>query len=190
VTGHPLKLTTGEFWDFSVRAYGSSDVPEACLTLQNQYGVDVNMLLFSVWCGYTRGPFEEQTLISAVEFSKQWSEHIVCNLREARTWMKQDGCQMESVERDACLSLRTNIKAVELAAEKLQEFALEQIAMAQSAKNLTTSEKVTAGINNVSRYMDRAVLRLDSQAWSHVGVIMLAGDSDLSRQDWLKAKPV
>ncbi|NNC63961.1 MAG: DUF2390 domain-containing protein, partial [Gammaproteobacteria bacterium] len=34
------------FWAFSVRVYGKPDVPTACLDLQNDYGLDVNLLLY------------------------------------------------------------------------------------------------------------------------------------------------
>ena len=33
------------FWDFSVRTYRTPGVPDACLSLQNDYAADVNMLL-------------------------------------------------------------------------------------------------------------------------------------------------
>jgi len=46
------------FWDFSVRTYRTEGVPAAGLSLQNDYGADVNMLLYCAWIGATVGPFD------------------------------------------------------------------------------------------------------------------------------------
>ncbi len=42
-------------WDFSVRTYRGEWVSAACLALQDERGVDVNMLLYCCWHGATRG---------------------------------------------------------------------------------------------------------------------------------------
>ena len=37
------------FWRFSLRFYRRREVADACITLQEQAGVDVNLLLFLRW---------------------------------------------------------------------------------------------------------------------------------------------
>ena len=37
------------FWRFSLRFYRQPEVADACITLQEQAGVDVNLLLFLLW---------------------------------------------------------------------------------------------------------------------------------------------
>ena len=37
------------FWRFSLRFYRLPEVADACITLQEQAGVDVNLLLFLLW---------------------------------------------------------------------------------------------------------------------------------------------
>ena len=37
------------FWRFSLRFYRRRGVADACITLQEQAGVDVNLLLFLLW---------------------------------------------------------------------------------------------------------------------------------------------
>ena len=55
------------FWDFSVRTYGVPGVSQACLALQDERGVDVNMLLYCIWIGATRGEFSEQLYRTAMD---------------------------------------------------------------------------------------------------------------------------
>ena len=117
------------FWDFSVRTYGVSGVSQACLALQDERGVDVNMLLYCIWIGATRGVFNEQLYRAAMDYSHDWAAHVVRPLRAARTWMKSEGCRREGAPAESCMSVRKRIKAVELEAEKLQQDALESFAM-------------------------------------------------------------
>ena len=38
------------FWAFSLKAFAKPPVAQACLDLQDRLGVDVNVLLFLLWC--------------------------------------------------------------------------------------------------------------------------------------------
>ncbi|WJG09317.1 TIGR02444 family protein [Aliiglaciecola sp. LCG003] len=42
-------LQAEQFWRYSLRVYGASDVKQLCLSLQDQHGLNVNMLLL---CGF------------------------------------------------------------------------------------------------------------------------------------------
>ena len=43
------------FWDFSLEVYAKEGVADACLRLQDDLGIDVNMLLFCCWAGHSGG---------------------------------------------------------------------------------------------------------------------------------------
>ncbi len=115
------------FWDFSVRTYRTAGVPEACLSLQNDYGADVNMLLYCCWTGAVIGRFDAELFAKASEFSTQWADHVVMPLRSARRWMKHSGCDTDPAPTDTCMQLREEIKSVEFAAEKMQQQGLESL---------------------------------------------------------------
>lgn len=123
----PVARKAEGFWDFSVRTYRSTDVPEACLSLQNDYGADVNMLLYCCWIAALIGPFDKQLFAAACDFSSNWHDHLVGPLRSARTWMKHTGCSAEPMATEACMELRDQVKSVEFAAEKLQQQVLESL---------------------------------------------------------------
>ncbi len=116
------------FWDFSVRTYRTPGVPDACLSLQNDYGADVNMLLYCCWVGAAVGPFAGELFNRASEYSAHWAKNVVIPLREARTWMKHAGCHSDPVPTASCMQLREEIKTVEFSAEKMQQEVLESMA--------------------------------------------------------------
>lgn len=108
------------FWDFSLAAYERSGVAEACLALQERYGVDVNLLLFSAWaghCGRSLGANEMAGLITA---AAAWQVEVVRPLRSVRVWLKRQDQLPED------FGLREQAKALELQAEMLEQLLLHQ----------------------------------------------------------------
>ncbi|MFS1701631.1 TIGR02444 family protein [Alteromonas sp. AMM-1] len=45
-----MTLTPEAFWQYSVNHYGKPGVAEACLILQDNFGINVNLLLLYSWC--------------------------------------------------------------------------------------------------------------------------------------------
>ena len=76
------------FWDFSNRVYRKPDVSQCCLSLQDLYGLDVNLLLFACWHARSRGLCEPALAEKALAFSSNWANHVVKPLRGTRRWMK------------------------------------------------------------------------------------------------------
>ena len=150
---------TSGFWDFSVRAYNQPGVADACLVLQDQHGLDVNLLLYCCWIGASRGAIPESDLTAALEFSAIWSANVVRPLRQVRSWMKTTGCQSQRIPRTDCMELRTDVKATELAAEHLQQLGLESLREPRPERRLSAHEQLEATVSNLSRYLTR--LNLD-----------------------------
>ena len=140
------------FWVFSVRTYRTDGVPDACLSLQNDYGADVNMLLYCCWVGACKGQFDHELFTKASEFSTLWADHVVVPLRSARTWMKQTGCDTGPVPTAACMQLREEIKSVEFAAEKMQQQVLESLVSIDQSWSDTPEQILEEVIANLNRY--------------------------------------
>ncbi len=170
------------FWDFSVRTYRQTGVAEACLALQNRYGLDVNVLLFCCWFGATRGTLDESTIRSVLEFSEPWADQVVRPLRFARTWMKTTGCAHPGVSRDDCMRLREQIKNVEFEAEYLQQRTLE--ALTGNEINIPAREHKagrSAMEANVRGYLDRCGVTPDAESLDRLAVILDAAMGSRSR---------
>lgn len=170
--------TTESFWDFSVRTYRSDGVPEACLSLQDDYAVDVNMLLYCCWCGERVGPFDDALFDAAVEFSESWFENVVVKLRDARRWMKHDGCHTAPIEQKSCLQLREKIKQVEFAAEKIQEEALEALLSSRPSTETVVDDVVAGAASNLARYFDHIGQTVSDDVRTKLAVIVCAAFPD------------
>ena len=78
------------FWSFSLELYGRPGVAPACLALQDRFGCDVNLALFSLWaarCGKALGADEFERLDAAV---KPWRTRIVEPIRSLRRSLKTE----------------------------------------------------------------------------------------------------
>ena len=156
------------FWDFSVRIYRNDGVPDACLSLQNNNGVDVNQLLFCCWYAAYFGEFTDVIYKQSMQFSEQWASHVVIPLRQARTWMKTLGCPELQVDTQACIELRDNIKNIELKAEHLQENTLEALSgtLPESCPELTDQIRSTS--KNIRRYFQQLDIAIEGDPAIHL----------------------
>ena len=113
------------FWRFSIKIYGVAGVAPACIELQDQAGVDVNVLFFLLW-NATQGRALNADDVTKIEDAiRPWREMTVVPLRGIRRALKSPPSVMTP---DAAEGFRTRIKSAELEAERLQQEALYGIA--------------------------------------------------------------
>ena len=163
------------FWDFSVRTYRTQGVADACLSLQNDYGADVNMLLYCCWVGVYVGQFDDELFEKASHFSSDWASHVVIPLRSARTWMKHEGCHAEPIQTDTCMSLREKIKSVEFDSEKLQQEVLESLTTIDESRKDSPQQILKAITANLERYAAYAQIAPTQDITTKFQLIINAG---------------
>jgi uncharacterized protein (TIGR02444 family) len=135
------------FWRFSLSFYRRPGVSDACIALQDEYGVDVNLLLFLLWLA------DEGRLLSADEIRtldlkvRDWRNLTVVPIRSARRKLKSARTLVDQLQQEA---FRTKIKALELEAERLQQQAL--YALAQAGPLGQPAEVSAAAHGNVCAY--------------------------------------
>lgn len=118
------------FWNFSLDLYDREGVASACLALQDQYQLDVNLILFCFWHGTNLGVAQEDLLQRIIDFASEWRRHVVQPLRDTRRWMKtnsQSDNQSKNQSDTQFDALRQRIKESELAAEKIQQERIAQL---------------------------------------------------------------
>lgn len=136
------------FWRFSVKFYAELGVAQACIDLQDQAGVDVNLLFFLLW-----NALQGRMLIKAevAELDRDfgaWRDLAVVPLREMRRGLKSPPAV---VAPDVAEGFRTRIKAIELEAERLQQEAM--YALAQSGRiGQAVASKIEAARGSVAAY--------------------------------------
>ena len=77
------------FWNFSIAVYGAAVVQDECLTLQDQFGIDVNLVLLCAFAGAVHGAaLAPDDIASARALVGPWHKNIVNSLRAARRGLK------------------------------------------------------------------------------------------------------
>jgi uncharacterized protein (TIGR02444 family) len=115
-----IPASKSPFWRFSIKFYAVPGVADACIALQDQARVDVNILFFLLW-NATQGRAYTKADVSEVErLIGAWRDMAVVPIRNVRRALKSPP--------DAAEGFRTRIKAVELEAERLQQEALYELA--------------------------------------------------------------
>lgn len=123
-------------WRFAVELYARPGVAKACLEAQEEWSVDVNLLLCACWCA------SEGQSLTADDFQRgqarceAWRDAVILPLREQRKlWQEVSGRGEEYVA----------IKALELHAERTQLEFLAKL-FEQGARAAQRSEVQTLAL--------------------------------------------
>ena len=161
-----LKQT--DFPAYSIALYGREKVEESCLRLQDEYGLDVNAVLFCYWFGARHGVIGEDLWAQIDETSSQWQSRLIRPLREARRWLKNPGFEPDQEQ----LELRERIKADEIAAELLQQRMIQDACEAAGAG--APEEPAAAARRNAETLLRRCGIPLDDEINQLLAVISQA----------------
>ena len=111
-------------WAFALDIYARPGVADACLHLQNEAGIDIMMFLMVAYAAVrhriwlTPSEFRELD-----DVCRPWREQIVHPLRAIRSGLKTGPRPAPNSETE---QFRSKVKAVELAAERLQNQLLAE----------------------------------------------------------------
>ena len=111
------------FWQFSLRFYGRPGVPELCLALQDEHGIDVNLLFLLIFLAKQGRRLSVDEIRAIDREIAPWRTNVVQPLRALRRQLKDGFPLVEAAANDA---LRSEIKRCELQAEKLQQEMMER----------------------------------------------------------------
>src|SRR3984957_1700506 len=139
--------TETPFWRFSLKFYRQPAVSEACITLQDEFGVDVNLLLFLLWLASDDRKLSAEEVKMLDDNVRDWRNLTIIPIRDARRKLKGAATLVEPGTQEV---FRNKVKAVELEAERLQQEAL--YAFAKSGPLGTEAPAPVAAIANVTAY--------------------------------------
>lgn len=98
-----------QLWDFAVALYGADGVSHACLTAQDEYGVDVSFLLAAAFAARRGLALSDAELARWEHDCVRWREAVLVPLRrQRRQWRGATAAAQDYAA----------IKSLELAAER------------------------------------------------------------------------
>jgi uncharacterized protein (TIGR02444 family) len=134
------------FWKFSLAFYADPAIAGICLDLQDQYAIDVNVLLFVLWCASCDRRLSPQELKAVVAAVAPWQNEVVRALRGVRRYLKPLAADRAS---EPIAVLREAVKKQELEAERLQQSLMEA---KFGGIGSPASDRAAAGGSNVELY--------------------------------------
>jgi uncharacterized protein (TIGR02444 family) len=135
-------------WAFALAIYARPGVAEACLTLQNEAGVDVMLLLTTTFAAVNhRLLLTTDEIRTLDEACRPWRVQIVWPLRTIRTGLKTGP---QPAPNEATEPFRSQVKALELAAEKLQnKLLVECLPLRPPEKETVRPEQLRTMLENI-----------------------------------------
>ena len=132
------------FWEWSQTIYARAGVADILLTLQDQYGLDINIILACIWTGDQQAALSVQDLAALFDFTENWAQKVTIPMRAVRRNLKNDPLATEG----AVKKLRSSVKKLELQSEEIIQHAMESYlrqkmqTVSQSTMHETTSADV------------------------------------------------
>jgi uncharacterized protein (TIGR02444 family) len=138
-----------ESWAFALRFYGKPGMMDACLRFQEEAGVDVMLLLIAMFAATKlRLVLSSDQVRELDAVCRPWREQIVTPLRAVRRTLKVGPLPAPD---EASEALRSQIKANELAAERLQNCLLvDHLPLDLPRRESVTAEDLRAVLRSVA----------------------------------------
>ncbi len=144
------------FWIFSVAVYGRPGVREACLRLQDEAGLDVNVLLYCLWRAAHGADLEAGELAARLAALEPWMAAAVRPLRRLRRALKAEAAQLPA---DA-LRLASDLSALELEAERTAQGLI--LSAVPEPQGVASGPAPARAMAHLSLYADLAGSRPDA----------------------------
>src|SRR5262245_18798051 len=121
-------------WRFSVALYARPGVANALIGLQDRLGLDVNLVLFCLWCAASGRTSSAAAMRAAVRSTRRWQARTVGRLRAIRRELKQDLGKIADPKVAAAVArLREAVKRLEIEAERIEHMVLARASGAAGA---------------------------------------------------------
>lgn len=142
------------FWTFSLDFYSQPEVEAICLALQDDHGLDVNLVLLAAWLARTARCVEPRVATPLRMLADEYQAEVMQPVRQARRALKR---QMTHLPLAPLLAQRRrDLLAVELDLERVEQLMLETLAAALPSDASQPAATLFAR-NLASLYPDRPV---------------------------------
>ncbi|BCA96636.1 hypothetical protein TUM19329_29970 [Legionella antarctica] len=159
-----IKELTNPLWDYSLKIYTNKDVKLLCITLQDDYDINVNIVLWCCWYASELGPFSHQFLNQVLAYNAPWHNHVTRQLRQARQWLRTN-LNNELIE-----SFRQDIIQLEITSEAFQQNQLYELSIKQ---NKAVQNSKNAARANLQNYFNTLTTKISDHHWQLIETKLL-----------------
>jgi uncharacterized protein (TIGR02444 family) len=169
------------FWDFSLQVYGRAGVSAAAIALQDEAGLDVNLLLFCLWIA-TAGPrrLSVPALGACAAGAERLQSEVIGPLRRLRRRARLSPAGPQRGE-----ALHQRLLAAELAGEHLEQQLLAA-AVADLPPATQQASVLASGAANLRCYLEYKACPASEVVLCHLATLLSAG-CDCSRSEAARA---
>jgi len=140
------------FWQFSINVYAQDGVADACIALQEEYQIDVNILLFCCWsASIGNGALTSAELTVARNAVTSWNREVVQGLRAIRNHLKAGYDGFDAADSEA---LRQRVLGIEINAEHKEQIRLAAAAPRSENLERPASNNLRDCVDTISRYFE------------------------------------
>jgi uncharacterized protein (TIGR02444 family) len=162
-------MSANPFWEFSLDFYARPGVAQACIGLQDEAAVDVNLLLFCIWSALEgTGRLAPEDLVRALSLTGGWQAKVIGPLRAARRAARSLGGAGLFAN-----AFRRDIAATELAAERVEQWLLFDEVSERERAALGEAAALEAACANVAGYFGQAGVNA-ADCRGHLGIVLRA----------------
>jgi uncharacterized protein (TIGR02444 family) len=159
-------------WAFALDVYARPGIADGCLSLQNEAGVDVMMLLVIAFAAARLRILLTFAEVGELDQAcRPWREQIVWPLRAIRSGLKSGPTPAPSTDTE---QFRSKIKTVELAAERLQtRLLIERLPQRPPKPDAVTAEELRTILGCVvSLFIDKRGKTPDAELFPSIDKIV------------------
>ena len=139
------------FWDFTIETHRKEGVHEACLVLQRDFDLDVNVIFFCCWAGAAGAEtFSQDQIEKIISTTSRWQEEIVRPIWRTRWRIKNgfDNYSFALVE-----SLRKELVMSEVNAEHIEQLELAQMFTFKHIHEKPIQKRLADSATNLRKYL-------------------------------------
>ena len=149
------------FWDFSLRLYAKPGVADACLFVQDRFGMNVNLILFCIWYADSGGgSLSAEDITTTLRRIADWEEHVIKPLREIRRKSRHEPLGVPEFLLDI---FRPRIDAVELEAEHVEQLILAEFVRGSESSAERAEDAASDAVSSLENYCGELDIERDAQ---------------------------
>lgn len=169
------------FWKFSIKIYSQPEIEKTLLVLQQERGLNINILLFCCWYSFSdQGKLGRGQLKKMLLNIQPWHERIVLPLRRIRQQLKSQ------LHHSWVAGVRKEICEHELFAEQVEQYILLDDFVYEAKPIRTTLQKITDICKSIATYCHLVHVFLDIRDCESISRLLGTIFSKIDREDILR----